>query len=220
MADPEPPAVVPLDPQVLFAVLNRHGVDYLVIGGFAVNIHGFLRATADIDVVADQGRDNLIRLARALAELGARLRGVDAQHLPVDPRNPDDLQTGANWTMRTDVGDLDLLVDPPGADAFEQLRARRIVVEVEAIKVPVVGLDDLVAMKLAAGRPKDLQDLTVFARRHPQLGLDAGELEHRRAAALAAASPDRLRPVPPADAPADRSRRRWWQRRPRQENGR
>ncbi len=53
-----------LDPARVFATLDRHGVDYLTIGAFAVIAHGYVRATADIDLVARQDRDNLERLAR------------------------------------------------------------------------------------------------------------------------------------------------------------
>lgn len=101
-----------LDPIRVFETLNRHGVDYLVIGGFAVIAHGHVRATKDVDLVASEQRDNLERLATALRELGARLRGIDAEHLSVDPTNPDDLANGANWTMVTDAGWVDFRPNP------------------------------------------------------------------------------------------------------------
>lgn len=71
-----------LDPARVFATLERHDVDYLTIGAFAVIAHGNVRATADIDVVACQDRDNLERLSAAFAELHARLRGGDETATP------------------------------------------------------------------------------------------------------------------------------------------
>lgn len=84
-----------LDPARVFSTLDRYGVDYLTIGAFAVIAHGYVRATADIDLLARQDRDNLERLAAAFAALQARLRGVDADLLEIDPTDPETLATGA-----------------------------------------------------------------------------------------------------------------------------
>lgn len=156
----DPPTA--LDPTRVFETLNRHGVDYLVIGGFAVIAHGHVRATKDVDLVASEQRENLERFAAALRELGARLRGVDAEHLPVDPTNPDDLGNGANWTMVTDAGWVDFMANPPGAAAYPQMRARSVRRRVRNVDIPIVGLDDLIRMKHAAGRPRDLADIAAL----------------------------------------------------------
>ena len=100
-----------LDPARVFATLDRHGVDYLTIGAFAVIAHGYVRATADIDLVARQDRDNLERLAAAFADLQARRRGVDADLLDIDPTDPDTLADGASFTLDTDAGPVDYLND-------------------------------------------------------------------------------------------------------------
>jgi hypothetical protein len=105
---------VTLDPARVFATLDRHGVDYVTIGAFAVIAHGYVRATADIDLVARQDRDNLERLAAALGELHTRLRGVDADLLAIDPTDPDTLANGASFTLDTDAGPVNYLNDVPG----------------------------------------------------------------------------------------------------------
>lgn len=151
-----------LDPTMVFETLNRHGVDYLVIGGFAVIAHGHVRATKDIDLVASDQRDNLERLAVALRELGARIRGIDADLLPVDPTNPDDLAGGANWTLITDAGWVDLMGEPPGATPYAQMRARSIHRRVRNVDIPIIGIDDLIRMKKAAGRPRDIADIAAL----------------------------------------------------------
>lgn len=151
-----------LDPTRVFETLNRHGVDYLVIGGFAVIAHGHVRATKDIDLVASEQRDNLGRLAAALRELGARIRGIDAEHLSVDPTNPDDLAGGANWTLVTDAGWVDLMAEPPGATPYPQMRARAVHRRVRNVDIPIIGIDDLIRMKMAAGRPRDLADIAAL----------------------------------------------------------
>jgi hypothetical protein len=152
-----------LDPTRVFETLNRHRVDYLVIGGFAVIAHGHIRATKDIDLVASEQRENLERLADALRELGARLRGIDAEHLPVDPTNPDDLADGANWTMVTDAGWVDFMAQPPGANPYPQMLARSVRRRVRNVDIPIIGLDDLIRMKKAAGRPRDLADIAALS---------------------------------------------------------
>ena len=148
-----------LDPARVFATLDRHGVDYVAIGAFAVIAHGHVRATADIDLVARQDRDNLERLAAAFADLHARLRGVDAHLLEIDPTDPDALANGASFTLDTDAGPVDYLNDVPGAGDYDDLRAGAIEVTAAGVVVRVVGLDDLIRMKRASGRPQDLRDI-------------------------------------------------------------
>lgn len=160
-------APAPFDLSRIVATLNRHGVDYLVIGGIAVLAHGNPRATFDVDVVADLRRTNLERLAGALAELNARLTGVDAHLLPVDPTNPDDLANGANWTMTTDAGRLDFFSEVPGGRPYAELRGRAVLIETAAGSFHVVGLHDLARMKREAGRPKDLADLAALNLANP-----------------------------------------------------
>jgi predicted nucleotidyltransferase len=150
---------VTLDPARVFATLDRHGVDYVTIGAFAVIAHGYVRATADIDVMARQDRDNLERLAAAFADLNARLRGVDAHLLDTDPTDPDTLANGASFTLDTDAGPVDYLNDVPGAGDYDDLRARAIEATAAGVTVRVVGLDDLIRMKRASGRPQDLRDI-------------------------------------------------------------
>ena len=145
--------------RAVFATLDRNGVDYLTIGAFAVIAHGYVRATADIDLVARQDRDNLERLATAFGELQARLRGVDADLLDIDPTDPDTLANGASFTLDTDAGPVDYLNDVPGAGDPADLRARSVETSAAGVIVRVVGLDDLIRMKRASGRPQDLRDI-------------------------------------------------------------
>ena len=92
------------DPARIFQILDDYGVDYLTIGGWAVVAHGYVRATVDIDFVADQERGNIERLARALASMGARLRGIDADKLDIDLTDPDVLGNGASSRWKRTSG--------------------------------------------------------------------------------------------------------------------
>lgn len=149
----------PLDLRSLLATLQRHGVDYTVIGGVAVQVHGHRRTTKDLDVIPAPGRANLGRLAAALDELGARPRDLPGAGLPsleqlvAAPVVP---------PLTTDHGDLHVLNAAPGAPPYAQLRARALVIDLDEIVVAIAGVDDLIAMKRAAGRPEDLRDIAAL----------------------------------------------------------
>lgn len=143
----------PFEPLPLLGALAEHGVDFVVIGGIAGGAHGSAYPTYDLDVAYARDDDNLERLASALVALSARLRGAPPD-LPfqLDART---LKAGANFTFETDLGDLDILADPAGAPPYERLKADATAGEIRGLQVRVASLDHLIAMKEAAGRPKD-----------------------------------------------------------------
>ena len=147
------------DPSRIFQTLDQHGVDYLTIGAWAVIAHGYVRATADIDFVARLDEQNMVRLGAALSDLNARLRGVVAEKLEIDPTDPQVLANGASFTMDTDAGPLDFLNDVPGAADYDEMRSRARQVNAGGVTVWVVGYEDLIRMKQASGREQDLLDI-------------------------------------------------------------
>ena len=151
----------PSDPQRVFEVLHAHGVDFVVIGGFAVISHGHVRVTNDVDFVASTAAENLRRLEAALLELKAELWGVDAHLLGIE-LDAETLASGANFTLITDAGGVDLFNEVPGGAPYEELRERALLVEVEGLPIRVAGLDDLLRMKRFAGRPRDIEDIAVL----------------------------------------------------------
>ncbi len=110
-----------LDADRILAVLDRHQVDFLVVGGVAAIAHGATRPTSDLDCVARRSGTNLDRLAAALRELNARLRvaGLSDEEAAALPTQLDRDTLGRMEisTWRTDAGDLDVLVDIPTAPA-------------------------------------------------------------------------------------------------------
>jgi hypothetical protein len=159
MADLPPP----LDVDRIVAAFGRHGVDFVVIGGIAVLAHGHPRATFDLDFVADLSAENMARLATALSELSARVRGLDADLLDVDPTDPGQLSSGANWTLVSDAGWLDFMPAAEGAREYAEIAADAVAVRDGAFRV--AGLDDLIRMKRAAGRDKDVDDIAALTHR-------------------------------------------------------
>jgi hypothetical protein len=161
----------PTDPVEIFRVLNGHAVDYLIIGGVAVQAYGHVRTTQDVDVIVAPDARNLERLAAALKELRARLKGVDAHLLGIDPTNALHLRDGANFGLATRAGGLDVWTDAAelkGARPWVQMRERAVTAEVGELLLRFVHRDDLIRMKLAAGREKDLQDIAALTSHEGQ----------------------------------------------------
>ncbi len=148
----------PFRPVALFEALARHEVDYLTIGGVAAIGHGARRATFDLDVVPAPTAENYRRLAGALAELGAR-DARDADFRDLDPLDDVDLARARILSVDTAAGRLDIINAPKGAAPYEDLRARSVETTVGGVTVRFAGLDDLIAMKRATGRPVDLDDI-------------------------------------------------------------
>jgi hypothetical protein len=146
-------------PAEIFAALHRHGVDYVAIGGIAANAHGSRRLTLDVDIIPAPEVPNYERLAAALDELGAPELATDSDFRDLDPRDSFDLARATVLKLATDAGDLDVLNGAPGASPYGDLRERAIEVEVRGTPVRIASLDDLIAMKRASGRPRDLRDI-------------------------------------------------------------
>ena len=161
------------DPLKALRTLDRYGVRSVVIGGLAARLHGSPSVTNDTDVCYERSRDNLERLAKALRFLRATLRGVE-EDVPFRP-DAATLEAGDHFTFTTSAGNLDCLGRPSGAGDFEGLWSRSEVVDLDGFSVRVASLDDLIEMKRAAGRPKDLIEIEV-------LGAVRDEIEERRRA--------------------------------------
>ena len=84
---PRPRVPPPLDVEAILGALDRHRVEYVLIGGLAARIHGSPFLTEDLDITPALDRENLARLATALQELGARLRGAEEVEFPLDDRS-------------------------------------------------------------------------------------------------------------------------------------
>lgn len=129
-------------------------VDYVIVGGFAGLMHGMSLPTRDLDICYSGDPDNLERLGQTLVDLGARLRGVAAD-VPFVPDGRT-LRRTQILTLDTPDGPLDLLIDPSGSPGYAQLSERALRVEWAGTTIKVASLEDLMSMKRAAGRPKDL----------------------------------------------------------------
>jgi hypothetical protein len=142
-------------------ILAKHRVRFVVIGGIAANLRGSTTLTQDIDVCYARDGDNLGRLAKALKELQARLRGAPSDvPFVLDAKT---LAMGDHFTFVTEAGSLDILGHPSGIPGgYEELERAADEMDLGSFSVKVASIDDLIRMKRAAGRPKDLIELEVL----------------------------------------------------------
>ncbi|HEX5338322.1 MAG TPA: hypothetical protein VFW53_07790 [Gallionella sp.] len=152
----------------LFSALARHKVDYLLIGGLAVSLHGVERATMDVDITVAMNPDNLSSLIETAKEL--KLSPV----LPVPLESLRDLELLRQWhaerhleafALRTSdlVGvTVDVLLFPPVE--FTGMASRAAVFNVANTAIQVASIDDLIALKQAVGRPIDIADVEHLQR--------------------------------------------------------
>ena len=147
------------DPVGALHVLTDHEVRYIVIGGIAGATHGSPSVTQDLDVCYERGPVNLERLASALASIHARLRGADDVPFSLDAKT---LAAGDHFTFVTDLGDLDCLGIPSGTLGYDDLKKDAVDVDLDGLVVAVASIEDLIRMKRAAGRPRDLAELEIL----------------------------------------------------------
>ena len=165
----------PLRAGEILEALARGGVEFVVVGGIAVQAHGYLRGTGDVDIVPRPSLLNLSRLAEALADLEAEVLRATS---PVNLGDPQLLKRAPLVPLLTRSGRLDLINIEHLAGApssYDELRRRALVVDLNGIEIPVAGLDDLVRMKRAAGRPQDLTDIGALTRDDEELEREARE---------------------------------------------
>lgn len=151
------------DPVRILDVLARHGVDFVVIGGFAAELYRApIPGTQDIDVTPNTSMPNLARLSTALDDLGARVRShAVPEGLPFS-HDAASLGRTSVWNLTTPAGEFDISFYPSGTDGYDDLAANAVMVEVGGHNVAVAALADVVRSKEAAGRPKDLNTLATL----------------------------------------------------------
>lgn len=156
----------------LLEALCRAEVRFVIVGGVAATLHGSTRLTQDVDIVYSRDRDNLGRIAQALAPLNPYLRGAPAG-LPFC-LSEETLAAGLNFTLMTTAGDIDLLGEIAGGGNYDALADHTIAVELFGFRCLCLDLRTLIRVKAAAGRPRDLDVLAelraLLAEKHDGSG--------------------------------------------------
>lgn len=140
---------------ILSSLLARD-VEFIVIGAVAAIAQGGPLITQDLDITPARDADNLARLAIALEDLDARLRIANDPSGVEFPIEPGFLGSVDSWTLKTPRGDIDVLFVPSGTSGYADLKRSAVPTELWGNEVLVASLPDIIRMKEAAGRPKDL----------------------------------------------------------------
>ncbi|MBC8329159.1 MAG: hypothetical protein H8E31_10485 [Planctomycetes bacterium] len=138
----------------MLSALSGAAVEYLLVGAYAMACHGLPRATGDIDLWVKPSRENALRVFRALDAFGAPRQDLTQSDLE---------RPGTVFQIGVAPRRIDLLTAIAGV-AFEEAWSGRMTVEIAGLVVPVLGRDQLLKNKEAAGRPKDLADLEELRR--------------------------------------------------------
>lgn len=139
----------------ILQALTGANVEFVLIGGLAANLRGSARVTLDVDIIYSRSRENIKRLVEALRPHSPYLRGAP----PGLPFRWDEktVRMGLNFTLVTAVGDLDILGEVAGGGNYAQILPQSSELEAFGVKVRCVTLEQLIQLKRAAGRPKDLE---------------------------------------------------------------
>jgi predicted nucleotidyltransferase len=140
---------LPRDFQEFLQLLNAHGVKYVIVGGYAVNFHGYVRYTGDLDVFVALSSESALSLTRVFQEFGFNLPEVTPELF---------LNRGRIVRMGHEPMRLEILNEIDGV-TFDECFANRVEVELSGHKINVIGLPQLLRNKQASGRLQDLADV-------------------------------------------------------------
>lgn len=158
---PPAPSILDFKPEKLFELLNKNGVEYIVVGGMAVSAHGYIRTTNDLDICPKQNPENIRRLAKTLETIKYTILGLGDFNPNEFDLKPDfeGLSQGGNWRLQTQYGILDIMQYFKAAEDVNVLFDEAIELDIDDVKVQFVGYDDLLLLKTDAGRPQDKADI-------------------------------------------------------------
>jgi hypothetical protein len=159
----------PFDPLGAFECLIGNKVDFVLIGGIAARLWGSPTVTGDLDICHSKAPPNIARLAHALAAMRARLRGAEDVAFSMSERF---LAASDNFTFLTAFGALDCMAHPAGVEGFDELAPRAERMDLDGMQILVASLPDLMLMKEASGRRKDLIELEVLGALREELDGD------------------------------------------------
>jgi predicted nucleotidyltransferase len=154
--------------EALLTALSNANVRYVVVGGVAVVLHGYLRATADLDLVIGMDQQNIDAALRTLDRLRFHPRAPVSLRAFADPNerrrwiDEKNLQVFSLWHSQKPGFEIDIFVEPPLP--FEDLYEHAVRAKIGSTDVAIAAIDDLIAMKRAAGRPRDVEDIDALQR--------------------------------------------------------
>jgi predicted nucleotidyltransferase len=152
-----------LDYRTIFKELNELNIDYLVIGGLAVNFHGVPRMTYDIDLMILLQSENILNLVNRLTQWGYKPK------VPINPRDLADKSKRDSWikdkgmqavnfySETLSIGEIDIIIDSPMP--YDKLKNKAVTIELGEVKIPTISIHDLIELKSQTGRKQDISDV-------------------------------------------------------------
>lgn len=144
--------------------LNKAGVEYLIAGGLAVTAHGYLRFTADLDLIIHLDKDNILKAMKAFKDLGYKPRApvpIEAfadEKMRLNWITEKNLKVFSLWSSVHTATEIDVFVQEP-LDFQKAYQRKSNFTLSPKTKAPVLSLEDLISLKKQAGRKKDLDDI-------------------------------------------------------------
>lgn len=138
------------------ALCNKHEVRYLVIGGYAVSIHGYPRSTKDMDICIEMSEENAAKMVRVLKDFGFDSLNVT---------EADFLEKNFITQLGYEPLRIDILNDLDGV-AFEEAWKNKKVVDISGVNINFIGYSELLKVKAKAGRPQDIADISMLMKRN------------------------------------------------------
>lgn len=146
----------------IFRDFQKHKVKYLLVGGMALNLHGSVRNTADLDILVEMSDENLRKIVTILKKRGYRVRQ------PVDPMGIAEAKTRKIWIERKhmkafnffrdkELKEVDLIIDSPVS--YDTAKAKASNIKIGSLSLPLISIDDLIKMKKNTGRQIDRMDV-------------------------------------------------------------
>jgi hypothetical protein len=141
---------------------KKEKVKYVIVGGIAINLHGFLRSTADMDILVEMSNENLKKVVTILKKKGYQVKQ------PVDPMGIADRGTRLDWIQNkhmkafnfykdAELKEVDIIIDTP--ISYEVAKKNKVDFKTDIGSLPVISIDDLIKMKKKAGRTADKIDI-------------------------------------------------------------
>lgn len=177
------------NPLNIIEAFNHRGVEYVVIGGFAAELHAAaVFPTRDIDFTPRATEENLKRLSEVLYDLDARIRTAGVPEGLRFSHDAASLVKVGVWNLTCKYGELDISFKPSGTEGYDDLVRNAIRIEVRGGQTPVASLPDIIRSKEAAGRPKDFTALPAL---HERLMVEQGTATEEWAAEMAQRAAER-----------------------------
>jgi len=151
----------------ILVAFHKQKVKYIIVGGVAINLHGFIRNTADMDILVEMSDENLRKIVSILKKKGYHVKQ------PVDPIGIADKRIRHDWIhnknmkafnfyKEDELKEVDIIIESPVS--YQEAKKNALELKIDDIKISVISIKDLIKMKAYAGRDQDQKDIEQLKR--------------------------------------------------------